>query len=143
MGMDAGRAAISSLWHLEIGPIPHSETDVFLRRVAWTGAATSVQGIFFENATRGRITTGVINALDVGVRAGIDSEFPFNISVDVLKATLAAALTTSHSGIALRSRAPKDSWCRSKLPWMAEVEGEAIKAGIRSGNTALPPYPFG
>lgn len=139
MGMDAGRAAISSLWHLEIGPIPHSETDVFLRRVAWTGAATSVQGIFFEDD----IMTGVINALDVGVRAGIDSEVPFNICVDVLKAALTAALITSCSGIALRSRAPKDSWCRSKLPWMAEVEGEAIKAGIRSGNTALPPYPFG
>ncbi|KAI0545703.1 hypothetical protein F4679DRAFT_560480 [Xylaria curta] len=87
-GVDAGRAAISSLYQLDTGPIPHSKMDEIPPRVAWKAAAVAIQGICFENTTRSRTITSVVDALEIGIRAGIAAGFPLDSSVAVLKATL-------------------------------------------------------
>ncbi|KAI0814641.1 hypothetical protein GGR55DRAFT_440892 [Xylaria sp. FL0064] len=131
-GMDAGRKAISSACQLGIGPIPHSAVDVVLRRVASKAVTTVVQGICFEDATRCSTIIGTVDALDIGIRAAIDSGTPFKHTVAVLATALTAALTASRSGIASLSQAPGNSWCRSKAR-MAEAENEAVEAGVRAG----------
>lgn len=53
-------------------------------------------------------------------------------------AASAAALTSSRSGIAVRSRAPSDSWCGCN-PWIAEATAEASRSplGISQPRLAL------
>ncbi|KAI0539426.1 hypothetical protein GGR58DRAFT_500282 [Xylaria digitata] len=132
VGIKAGRAAISGIGQLRMEPIPDSEMENVLHLAARKSTTVTVQGIVFENDTRSGLMRSVVNALDMGIWAGIDAGVPYNNSVAVLRAALTAALTTSRLGIALLSQTPGSSWGRSK-PWMAEAENKAIRAGVRAG----------
>ncbi|KAI0408933.1 hypothetical protein F4802DRAFT_547043 [Xylaria palmicola] len=127
-GVDAGTAAIYSMCQMGIDPIPYSEIDVVLRRVARKAATMAVQGAF-KNTTRRREISGVVDTLDVAIRAGVDFGVPYNNSVAVFKAALTAALTASRSHVALLSHG---SGRRSKR-WMIKTENEATEAGVRAG----------
>ncbi|KAI1126024.1 hypothetical protein F5Y10DRAFT_267468 [Nemania abortiva] len=144
-GIDAGRATLSNLGHLDVGHIiPPSEMDVVLGRVAWKAATTAVQGISLETGTQSNTITGIADALDISIRAGIDSGVPFNNSMAVLRVALAATLAATRSGIALLSQVSDPSSFRFNTPWMeesiAEAEKKAIEAGVRAGKAALPPF---
>ncbi|KAI1170755.1 hypothetical protein F4777DRAFT_583592 [Nemania sp. FL0916] len=131
-GMDAGMAVPSDARQLDDVSTPRSEMDAILSRVALNASTVVVLGIVLGHVTQSRMMMAMVDALDSGIRAGMESGVPFNHSLAVFRTALSAAVTAGRSYIMLMSPRRLRFQPDTKI-WKSEATNEAIETGIRAG----------
>ncbi|KAI0160474.1 hypothetical protein GGR57DRAFT_384652 [Xylariaceae sp. FL1272] len=138
-GQKAGKAALSRVRQLNIELVQKSEIDAVLRHACCKAALATFENLRFEDIRPSITTIGTVDALDMGIRTGIEFEAPFDGSVAVFKAALAPTIAVCRFQATLISQ-HSHYMCRNLFENRVNSEMEAaIEAGILIGLTELSP----